>query len=1031
MAQSPNAPPPHPSPKRRRPSRFVLGGTALLFLLLALAIAQEMRGSFWQSRLFADATRGLAFSSQPGPATFHHFPGAGPYDLRLGYAHLPRFIARAQGAGFVIDHQARWSHKLQKVVEWGLFLPYREKRQAGLSIFDRSGNLLFHHRYPKRIYPDFDSIPALLVDTLLFIENRELLNPRHPYRNPAVEWDRLARAVAQKLLSLAGRREVIGGSTLATQIEKYRHSARGVTDSPLEKLRQMLSATLRAYLDGPNTLAAQRRIVVDYISSVPLAAAPGYGEVHGLGDGMEVWYGTDFDTMNRLLADPWGSAPQAQALAFKRALSLFLAQRRPSYYLTEGRPELEKLTDAYLRTLACEGTIDPELRDVALGLDLQFRTPTVEGSSPFPAQKSTNLVRYQLAALLGLESLYELDRLDLTVQATLARAAQRTVTEVLRKLRDPDYAEAAGLTADARLLARGDPSQVLYSFILFEQQGGANRLRVLADNLDQPLDVNRGVKLDLGSTAKLRTLITYLEVIATLYERYALLPPKELRTTRVSRRDRLAQWVVYYLRQHREHNLITILQASMDRRYSASPHQTFFTGGGQHVFKNFNRHHDGQRMSVRTAFRHSVNLVFIRLMRDIVRHYMYQTPGSKAELLEDRKDPRRIEYLARFADLEGTEFIRRFFAKYEGNSPDEALDKLLRGTRLTPKRLAVILRSADPLAPLSEFERLLALHLPGSRLSAATVGTLYEKYAIDNYSLMDRSYLARVHPLELWLLHHLRRKPGAPLAEVIEASAHERQEVYRWLFRTRHKRAQDRRIRTLLELEAFLEIHRTWQRLGYPFESLTPSLATAIGSSGDRPAALAELMGIIVNDGWRYPTITFDQLHFAARTPYETRLRLQPHDAHQVLAPEIAAVVRKALVDVVETGTARRLARMRAKDEAGPSLVVGGKTGTGDHRHETYNARGHRIASRVVNRAATFVFEIDDRFFGTVSAFVLGPDAAHFKFTSSLPVQILGTLLPALEPLLTPAPTSIEAVAQRPAGQQAAVREPRVREPRG
>ena len=34
--------------------------------------------------------------------------------------------------------------------------------------------------------------------------------------------------------------------------------------------------------------------------------------------------------------------------------------------------------------------------------------------------------------------------------------------------------------------------------------------------------------------------------------------------------------------------------------------------------------------------------------------------------------------------------------------------------------------------------------------------------------------------------------------------------------------------------------------MGYPFASLTPSLATAIGSSGDRPAALAELMGIIL-----------------------------------------------------------------------------------------------------------------------------------------------------------------------------------------
>ncbi len=93
----------------------------------------------------------------------------------------------------------------------------------------------------------------------------------------------------------------------------------------------------------------------------------------------------------------------------------------------------------------------------------------------------------------------------------------------------------------------------------------------------------------------------------------------------------------------------------------------------------------------------------------------------------------------------------------------------------------------------------------------------------------------------------------------------ERQQVYRWLFRTRAKGAQDSRIFTLLEVEAFLEIHRRWARLGYPFGHLVPSLATALGSSGDRPAALAELMGIIVNDGLRLPDAA--HRHGALRAP--------------------------------------------------------------------------------------------------------------------------------------------------------------------
>ncbi|MGN8554746.1 UNVERIFIED_CONTAM: LysR substrate-binding domain-containing protein, partial [Microbacterium sp. SLM126] len=50
-------------------------------------------------------------------------------------------------------------------------------------------------------------------------------------------------------------------------------------------------------------------------------------------------------------------------------------------------------------------------------------------------------------------------------------------------------------------------------------------------------------------------------------------------------------------------------------------------------------------------------------------------------------------------------------------------------------------------------------------------------------------------------------------------------------------------VAALLEREAFEKIAMRWHRLGYPFESLTPSYATAVGASGDRPAALAELAG--------------------------------------------------------------------------------------------------------------------------------------------------------------------------------------------
>jgi len=84
----------------------------------------------------------------------------------------------------------------------------------------------------------------------------------------------------------------------------------------------------------------------------------------------------------------------------------------------------------------------------------------------------------------------------------------------------------------------------------------------------------------------------------------------------------------------------------------------------------------------------------------------------------------------------------------------------------------------------------------------------------------------------------------------------------------------------------------------------------------------------------------------------------------------------------------------------GQTLDVYGKTGTGDQRFNVF-ARGARlIESRKVNRSATFVFVIGDRFFGTLTANVHEPYAARYAYTSALSVQLLKSLAPALQALL-------------------------------
>lgn len=994
-----------PAPPPRESKLFFVFLIVLGILVLSYAAYSELQASRLQARYFSGLARDMKFGVEAGPSASIRFPRTGPYDHRLGYSELPTFLKRLQAKGYEVDSQARVTRQLGNLIEAGYAPPYAEKTQAGLQVLDCRSEPLFNLAYPERVYENFEAIPPAVVKSLLFIENRELLDTSYPTRNPAVEWTRLGRAVVSQFVKVVDRDyDAPGGSTLATQIEKYRHSPSGVTNSVFDKLQQMYSATLRAYADGPDTTAQRRRIVLEYLNTVPLAAAPEYGEVTGLGDGLSAWYGADFRTVNALLQRATPAAGRVlteQAQAFRQVLSLLLAQRRPTYFLGPGREQLAALTDSYLRLAATAGIISPALRDAALDLKLAFRD---EGGGAAKAYvrswKGATVIRNRLASTLDTPRLYDVDRLDMKVTSTLDAELQDAVTAMLKRLQDRSYVKSANL-AESRLLGAADPTAVIYTFTLIERGKDANYVRVQTDNSSQPFDTNEGAKLELGSTAKLRTLATYLEIISSLHEQYSGMNAKALRAVEVDSRDRLTRWMIEYLSTTPNRSLAATLDAAMQRRYSASPAESFFTGAGAHTFSNFKRADDGKAPTVQEALRESINLAFIRIMRDIVYHYIYRAPDNTGRVLQDARHPERGAYLSRFADHEGRVFIRHFYRKYHGLKREQILDELVDGLRPSPHRYAVIYRSVAPEAPLPAFATFMRRRFPGSEFTERDLAQLYEKYGAEHFNLHDRGYLARIHPLELWLVTYLRQHPDATLSQVNDASRAERQAVYQWLFRSKAKSAQDSRIRTLLEMEAFTEIHKHWKRLGYPFGALVPSYATAIGVSGDRPAALAELMGIIVNGGVRLPTSRIEALHFAAATPYETLVRRAQQPGERVMKPEVAATLKRALTDVVESGTARRLrGAFTLKDKT--ALTIGGKTGTGDNRIDVFGAGGQLIRSRAVNRTATFAFFIGERYFGAITAYVPGQSAQNYHFTSALPVQILKNLAPELNPYLDP-----------------------------
>jgi membrane peptidoglycan carboxypeptidase len=1004
---------------------YVLGGCVVIGIAVTTLVKREVQTSQYQARYLSAISKQLSSELKSGPSSAIRYPDHGPYDQRLGYTLLSDEIVRLEKAGYSVTKQAAISPMMTRLVDdYGLFPIYQEKTRTGLRIVDQADQTIFSAVYPTYGYSDFNAIPPLVLNTLLFIENRELLDENHRNVNPAVEWDRLGFAALQMMARKLGADiNVPGGSTLATQLEKYRHSPDGYTESMGEKLRQMASASIRAYLLGPDTRAMRRQIALTYLNSMPLAATAKLGEVHGLGDGLFAWFGADFKTVNQLIgsiAKDGGNAPAGkgtirsrtgnstervtpqQALAYRQVLSILLSQRRPSYLLGSGFDALQNLTDSYLRILAEQGVISASLRDAALQVSTVRLPKTDQLPVKFMAeQKTQNVLRTRLARTLGVKSNYELDRLDLTVKTTLDYGTQQAVTHALRELSEPEKARAAGIVGFRMLNEDVNLAPIVYSLMLFERGEKGNLLRIQTDNFEQPLDINEGIRLDLGSTAKLRTMVHYLELVTEIYRQYKNLTVQELNRIELHPRDYLSAWVIDQLRANRQINLENLLNQALDRRYSASPYEGFYTGGGVHTFSNFTPDENAKIMSVRDALRDSVNLVFIRLMRELVYHHLYKQEGI-ARWLEIPDDPRRMEYLKRFADKEGLVYLRRFYDKYHGKPTDEIMEMLTQRVFAKPSRLAMLYQAVYPNADTHALSGYLNAHLSATALASEDIEQLHRKYSPANFDLQDQGYITKVHPLELWLVSYLVQHPNATRAEVIDASTEQRQNVYRWLFKSSRKNAQQRRIMTLLEDEAFKQIHTAWDRLGYPFGSLTPSYATSIGASGDRPAALAELMGILRNDGLRLPTVRFDSLHYAKATPYETVLDKLPEQGQQVLAPDVAKAARGALIGVVEAGTAGRL-RGVYKSADGKPLSVGGKTGTGDHRREIWGAGGRLIDSVFISRAAVFTFFLGDRFFGVITAYVAGPDAERYHFTSSLPVQIIKFLEPKLAPLVNKA----------------------------
>jgi len=978
---------------------------SLIFLLasaVVLAITYEIRTSAWEAALFSRYSKTATWRLQAGESKEISFPLDGPFDISRGYTHLPNFQQRLKEKGYAVTSQARQSKTALFLGRNGIPIPYDRRDDPGLRLNDKDGAEAYHVNQNIQQFPSFKSIPPLLIKILLHRENRELFDFEHPFLNPAIEWDRLSlasfRYLGERLFGISGG---IGGSTLVTQMVKFRHSSKGMTSGPMDKARQIIGGSLWAYRKGPNTIDTRKEIVREYLNGMPLGAAKGYGEINGIGKGMWTWFGKDVD---RLMSDLQMNETDhdmlyRKAKTLKEALSLIIATRHPSLYLQKDHTILEKKANGYLRLLETDGIISPALKKAALTTPLEFRR-----GAPIPPplslveRKGTDSVRIKLLNLLGIETLYELDRLDMEVDTTFDFDVQQKVNNILNSLYSPEFLRENGFLAPY-LLQKGDPGEVIYSFALFESHPEGNLLRIQADTLNKPLNITTGIKLEFGSTAKLRTLASYLVVIDHLYGYFAEKDQSDLLRKKTQVNDPLSKWVLDYLLYHPKATQEEVLKASLQRSISGNPHQAFFTGGGVHTFKNFKEDQDNRVFTIEEGFCQSVNLVFIRLMKEVVDYYTANLGYNVKALLSETNNPERLPLLREAMELESVEFLKKYYRIHAPKTYKESFAILCQSSQHPLRNWVILYLKENPDVTLEQLITAAKSHFQEKVLDLTSLNKLFRAYRGKSYQLTDEAYLLGKHPLEVWVAFYLKEHPKALWSKVLEDSKDARMLSSSWIFKTRFYHPQNLRIKRLLEQKAFAEIHRTWRSMGYPFATLVPSLATAIGSSADRPVNLAEFMGIILNEGIYKPMISFKGLHFGKDTPYETHLSKPPDTKKRVMSPLVARSLKDALRQVVERGTAQRIKNTFTLPD-GTSADVGGKTGTGDNRFETFGRNAGVVSSKSINRTSAFVFYAG-RFFGIVTAHVQGPDASQYEFTSALAVQVLKTLWPALQPLFT------------------------------
>ena len=691
--------------------KFVFSAVAAGALALGGYIYDELAvSSTLQSRFFKKLHDGEIFTkivTTPPPAI-------GNTDVERGYNEIQRIRKETLASGGKVSPQLPW--KDRQVGPLQLAPLFDRKPQTGITILDVNNEKMYSGDTPHDIYKTYEEIPAVIVQSLCIVEDRNICDQeKAPTFNAAINWWRAIQAAIMgvgKKLNMTSKVE--GGSTLPIQITKNDSWERGRTRGFLDKAEQMLTASAEMYALGHDTRQQRLNKIVEYINTASFAGHPQFGEIKGIKDAMAVLYGSsDYDEkLHRMNED------EETALAFRQMFSLVMAVKMPDESLrsAKGYEALQGRIDNFTKMLVDEKIITPSFAQKVKAVRIDF---SEVGKNPALTEKprhdkSVNSMRLSVMNKLNLspiDGMYKLDRWDIRVDSTLDHAVNTAVNAKLKSFNDPEIAKQNGLIG-FQLLRPETAPKVTWAITVNERlPDGRVVTRVSTDTFKGSLDLTKGGRQNYGSTSKMRMAVTFLEVIAELHDKYAAMSPEDLKAIQIHARDKLSRWAVDYLSApENDHALEAMQRAAISTIKYSGHRQGFFTGGGMNYPGNFDRREDHQSYSVEEALWESVNLSWYRITDDIEEYMKWGRLNIDPAILDDREFTdeqlqERRKYLHEFADFEGRVFSGRFWRQQKARIASELADNLARKDENHKVNMTGLYRGFYPESSFEEYAR--------------------------------------------------------------------------------------------------------------------------------------------------------------------------------------------------------------------------------------------------------------------------------------------------------------------------------------